>query len=236
MTRLLLVPYFEAGGRFTIDDIHYAAEGNWLVPAAETQFARDSIFGYRSSNLRSWVEEKTNGRVVADDVESISLKDIRQGGPERVAGRLRELRRGAYCIVNAAIPRDLDVFVMGLLQAEGEGRRFLYRTAASFVAARAALAQRSLLAPGELELGPSRGGLVVVGSHVPKTSEQLEHLLITTGTQSVEVSVDALLDGGGANEIKRAAAAAEAALAPGGGHRALYQPPLANQHERRGQF
>jgi uncharacterized protein YgbK (DUF1537 family) len=58
----LIIPYFEAGGRHTIDDVHYVAEDDKLTPAAETAFAKDAVFGYRSSNLREWVEEKTHGR------------------------------------------------------------------------------------------------------------------------------------------------------------------------------
>ena len=55
---VLLVPYFEAGGRYTVNDVHYVAEGEELVPAAETPFARDAAFGYRNSNLRAWVEAR----------------------------------------------------------------------------------------------------------------------------------------------------------------------------------
>ena len=51
----ILIPYFEAGGRYTIGDNHYVAEGESLVPAAETPFARDAAFGYRSSHLRDYV-------------------------------------------------------------------------------------------------------------------------------------------------------------------------------------
>ena len=76
----LLIPFFLEGGRFTIDDIHYVQEGDELIPAGETPFAKDSTFGYQSSNLRAWVAEKTNGRIPASDVLSISLHDIRQGG------------------------------------------------------------------------------------------------------------------------------------------------------------
>ena len=54
----LLVPFFEEGGRYTVNDVHYVANGDWLVPVGETEFARDSVFGFRASNLRQWVEEK----------------------------------------------------------------------------------------------------------------------------------------------------------------------------------
>ncbi|WP_443041467.1 four-carbon acid sugar kinase family protein [Streptomyces sp. B21-083] len=39
-----------------------------LLPVGESEFARDATFGYRSSSLPEWVEEKTGGRVPADEV------------------------------------------------------------------------------------------------------------------------------------------------------------------------
>ncbi|MBQ4404780.1 MAG: hydroxyacid dehydrogenase, partial [Selenomonadaceae bacterium] len=35
----ILMPFFKEGGRFTIGDVHYVQEENYLVPAAETEFA-----------------------------------------------------------------------------------------------------------------------------------------------------------------------------------------------------
>jgi hypothetical protein len=54
----LIILFFEEGGRYTINDIHYVQEGDWLVPAGQTEFARDASFGYHASNLREWVAEK----------------------------------------------------------------------------------------------------------------------------------------------------------------------------------
>ncbi|HMQ50632.1 MAG TPA: four-carbon acid sugar kinase family protein [Anaerolineae bacterium] len=190
----LLIPYFLEGGRYTINDVHYVAEGDVLIPAAETPFAQDSAFGYRSSNLRAWIEEKTGGRVPAEKVASISLDDIRQGGPERVAQQLASLNNGSTCLVNAVSQRDMDVFVHGSLLAEAQGQQFLYRTAASFVQARLGLAPRPLLTANDLDLPESGGGLIIVGSHVPKTTHQVETLLAQTGVKGIEVAVEALLD------------------------------------------
>lgn len=190
----LIIPFFLEGGRFTINDIHYVAEGDHLVPAAETPFARDAVFGYRNSDLRNWVEEKTEGRVAAADVASITLDDVRQGGPDAVAQKLLGLLPGAVCIVNCAATRDMEVFVSGLLMAEAAGRHFLYRTAATFVQVRAGLAPRPPLTAAELNLPAQGGGLVVVGSYVPKSTAQLNALLAQPDLTPVEVNVDALLD------------------------------------------
>ena len=36
----VICPYFLAGGRYTIDDVHYVKQGAKLVPAANTEFAQ----------------------------------------------------------------------------------------------------------------------------------------------------------------------------------------------------
>jgi uncharacterized protein YgbK (DUF1537 family) len=105
--------------------------------------------------------------------------------------------------VNAASPADLDVFVAGLLLAESEGRRFLFRTAAQFVAARLGLEPPPPWPPdhkpGErnaegLVAARQHGGLVIVGSHVPKTTEQLAHLSKSDFGNVHTLSVSSLLN------------------------------------------
>ncbi len=211
----LLIPAFLAGGRYTLGDVHYVAGNERLVPAGETEFARDHAFGYASSNLRQWVVEKSAGRIPLETVASISLDELRRGGPDDVRAHLLSLPRAAVCVVNAASERDLEVLALAALQAEGSGRRFLYRTAASFVRVRAGLAERPLLQVAELGLPDTGGGLIVAGSYVPKTTAQLAALR-ATGVMSVEVSVAALLTGAAREaEIDRAAQAVEDKLSAG---------------------
>ncbi|HEY8446005.1 MAG TPA: four-carbon acid sugar kinase family protein [Thermomicrobiales bacterium] len=217
---LLLCPAFFEGGRVTIDDVHYLREGDRLIPVNETEFARDATFGYRHANLREWVEEKTGGRARAGEVHSLGLSDIREGGPERIAALLMDVRDGGVVVVNAEDYADLFVVVLGLLRAEAEGRRFIYRTGASFVRARAGLPARPLLTRAEM-LGPdapaSTPGLVIVGSHVQRSTEQLRRLLELPDTVGIEVNVPALL-GDGANrdaEVQRAWREADAVLRAG---------------------
>lgn len=212
----LLIPFFLEGGRFTINNVHYVAEGDQLVPAAATPFARDAAFGYRNSDLCAWVEEKTGGRVPAASVASITIDDLRLGGPEVVAQKLLNLPAGAVCIVNCAGTRDMEVFVSGLLEAEAAGRHFLYRTAATFVQVRAGLAPRPPLTAADLVMPATGGGLIVVGSYVPKSTAQLNTLLAQPDLVQVEVSVDALLDDGQqAGEVARTIAITTDALQRG---------------------
>lgn len=212
----LIIPFFLEGGRYTINDIHYVAEEEWLIPAAETPFARDAAFGYRASNLREWVAEKTAGQVPADTVATISIDDIRRGGPERVAEQLNKLTGGRICAINAASYRDMEVFVKGLLAAEANGKKFLYRTAASFAQVRAGLAPRPLLTKADLSVPDAGGGLVVVGSYVPKSTGQVNELLARPDIWPVEISVEALLDDSRrASELERVTAQANHSLSSG---------------------
>lgn len=192
---ILLVPYFEAGGRYTIDDVHYVAEGEHLVPAAETPFASDATFGYGQSNLRNWVEEKTDGAISTNQVKSISIELIRTKGIEGVESQLKALKDGSVCIINAAAPSDLEPVMLALGRAEAAGKRFLFRTGAQFVSARLGLEERPLWRPPKEP--SSVGGLVVLGSHVPKSSLQLDHLLAHGNLSAEKLDVNQLLEQGG---------------------------------------
>jgi uncharacterized protein YgbK (DUF1537 family) len=213
---LLLCPFFLEGGRLTAGDMHYVVEGDRAVPAAETEFARDAVFGYRQSNLRAWVEEKTRGAIAAQAVRSISLDLLRLGGPHAVAEALMALRDGTPCVVNAVAYRDLEVLVLALLQAEEAGKRLIYRTAASFVRVRGGIAPAPLLQPSDLWRSGEAGGLVVVGSHVARTSAQLQATRALPGVEAIEAHVPRLLDAGACPaEIDRLACAVDAALGAG---------------------
>jgi uncharacterized protein YgbK (DUF1537 family) len=195
---VLICPVFIEGGRATAGDVHFVRDGDRFVSAAETEFARDATFGYSAHTLPGWVEEKTQRRIRSAEVASLTLPEIRGGGPARVAERLRDVRGGQPVVVNALNYEDLWTVVLGLLRVEAEGKRFLYRTGASFVRARAGISARSLLRRSEL-LGdnaprPARG-LVVVGSHVQRTTEQLQRLLLNSDIVNIEFAVPALLHG-----------------------------------------
>ena len=190
----IIAPFFFQGGRYTIDDVHYLADGDRLIPVGQSEFARDAAFGYTSSNVREWVEEKTQGRIPSGQVATVSLEDIRMGGPERVAERLLSMRDARVCFPNAASMRDIEVFTLGAMLAEEQGGEFFYRSSASFLQVRGGLESRPLLTAGDLESDEGEGGLIVVGSHVTVSTNQLSHLLESQGVVGVEVAVASLID------------------------------------------
>lgn len=169
----LLMPFFLEGGRLTIAGQHFVQEGEQLVPAHETPFALDPVFGFQHSFLPDYIEEKTDGRISASDVILISLDVIRTGGPNAVQAILDQAAVGAVCVADGVTDSDAQVVAAAVSQTS---RSVLTRVAASYVRARAGLELRPLLTAAELQ-SEGCGGLVIVGSHVPRTTQQLQILM-----------------------------------------------------------
>jgi uncharacterized protein YgbK (DUF1537 family) len=190
----ILIPAFIEGGRFTINDVHYIVEQGELVPVSETPFAKDNVFGYRHSNLKDWVEEKSGGKIKASETISCSIEDIRIGGPEFVATKLAACNAYGVVIANAASFKDLEVLAMAVIKAERLGQKFLYRSSATFVSIRAGIAPGKILHSFNKSVLGAHGSLIIVGSYVPKTTSQLEFLLEKKKHETIEVDVLELLD------------------------------------------
>ena len=197
--------FFSEGHRLTVDDVHYVVEGDEMIPAAETPFAKDTAFGYTNSNLKLWIEEKTKGKISSDAVASVSVARLRED-LDAVKQTLGQLASNEVCIVNCLELGDLLLFVDALLDCCLDGKSFIYRTAASFVQIRAGLATRQLLTTHELRGDTTTGGLIVVGSYVPKTTKQLQFLHDNASDLvPIELEVEALIA-----DSKRDAAVADA--------------------------
>ena len=209
---VLLAPAFLEAGRVTAGDIHWARVSGELVPVGDTEFARDATFGYSASDLRDFIAERSGAGVRPDDVASLSLADIRTGGPERIAELLSGVHDGQWVVVNATEYSDLDIVAYGVLLAEQAGRSLAFRTGPSFVRSLAGMGPKAPLRGGELlGSGQAGHGLVVVGSHVGQTSRQVAALRARGGVTEVELDVPALLDG--ADVVGAAASRVAAALA-----------------------
>jgi uncharacterized protein YgbK (DUF1537 family) len=193
---VLLVPAYLEAGRFTMGDVHWARVGGEPCPVGDTEFARDATFGFSASNLREFVAEKSAGRIRPDEVTSIGLTDIRIGGPRRVAEILGDVTGGGYVVVNAVDYADLDVVVLGLLDAEAAGQAFLYRTGPSFPQPLAGLDPQPPLTASDIwpDQRPAGHGLVVVGSHVGLTSRQVAVARGRGGLSEVELDVPTIAD------------------------------------------
>ena len=179
-------------------------EGDELVPAAETPYAKDPSPGFASSNLKDYICEKMGGAVTREDVCSITLENIRRGGPREGCGKACRLpRRLLLVLVNACERSDMDVVALAVFRAMERGKRFLFRTAAAIIPALISLAPRPLLGAGDFASPQNGCGLIVVGSFVPMSSRQLAHLLKHADVHGVELDVRRLLSGEGKIEIER---------------------------------
>ncbi|WP_035387690.1 four-carbon acid sugar kinase family protein [Exiguobacterium undae] len=189
----IIMPFFQEGGRYTIEDVHYVLEEETLVPAGQTEFAKDRTFGYAASHLGEWAEEKSNGVFQADDVVSLSLTDLRQLNLDQLVDQLMNVHDFNKIIINATDYVDVKVATIALIRAMNAGKRFMFRTAAAFTKVIGGVTNRPLLTKKELISGNGHGGLIMIGSHVKKTTEQLEELKTCPFIHFIEFDVHLVL-------------------------------------------
>ncbi|PSB19437.1 four-carbon acid sugar kinase family protein [Phormidesmis priestleyi ULC007] len=198
-----LVPAFFEGGRTTRESVHYLKVNGVDTPVDQTEFARDSVFGYRHSYLPDYVEEKTHGRIQASQVERFLLAELRSGSESSLLyDRLIRLNHNQCCVVDAETQDDLNRFATDVLSAASQGKRFLFRSAASLLTALADLPPQPIAPEAMAQyVRGGKPGAVIVGSHVKKTTEQLQTLLQQTGAVGVEIDVTRLLENGDRSDL-----------------------------------
>ena len=187
------VPAFLEGGRTTVNGVHLLRG----VPVHTTPFACDRLFGYGTSDLPGWLEERSHGSIHAADVVRISGRDLDAAcgsGLPNLIERLRQLVGNAVVVVDAVRLPQLTAFAAAVRSLRRE-KRFLFRSAASLVKALADPGRQPLDGPGlaALRRRDGRGcrlpGLVMVGSHVPLADQQLALLLSEESCVPIELPV-----------------------------------------------
>ena len=187
------VPAFLEGGRTTVNGVHLL----YGQPVHTTAFARDRLFGYDSSDLAIWLEQKSGGVIQAADVDRIHANDLDQAcgdGQSSLVARLQQLQGNQSVVVDAERQEQLEAFAAAVWALQGE-KRFLFRAAASLVKELANPGPQPLDASGLARLrrrdadGQGRPGLVMVGSHVPLADQQLERLLAEPTCSAIELPV-----------------------------------------------
>ena len=162
----IICPYLD-GIRKTIDDVHYIVDKG-LIPVGESEFAKDKTFSFKSSDLKDYVEEKTNGEYKASSCISISnLDDI-----DTIVSKLNSVTNFNKVIVNASCMSDLKKFVKAYKKTN---KKFIFRCAASLVKELGEISDRDYLKKEEC-ISEGSGALILAGSHVNKTTSQLAYL------------------------------------------------------------
>ncbi|MFR4270076.1 MAG: four-carbon acid sugar kinase family protein [Blautia faecis] len=213
----IICPFFPEGGRYTMDNIHYVKEQDNLVPAGMTEFAKDKTFGYKSSDLTEYVEEKTEGKYHKEDCITISLDELNALDVQGVKVKLMTAKDMAKIIVNAVSYADLKVFCAALVLAMKEGKHYMARTAAAFTKVMGRISDQPLLGREQLEGDTRNGGIVLIGSHVKKTTDQLNCLKELDGqVDFMEFQVNTVFEENGLEkEVEKTVKAAEEKILSG---------------------
>ena len=203
---VVLVPAFPDAGRVTIGGVHYmrgtGAETGTLTPVSETEFAKDATFGFSTSVMADYVEEKSQGRFAAGSVIVLDLNIIRastdpQATANAIADAIEPATGSTPIVADIVTENDLRALSLGLEEAERRGKKLLYRVGPPFGRARIGQEIRTELSGAEAYAGntPSEaGGLIVVGSHVGVTTRQLKALTDQhSAARIVEIDVEKLL-------------------------------------------
>lgn len=213
----ILCPFFKEGGRYTIDDVHYVRYGDTLVPAAETEFAKDKTFGYTVSDLKEYVEEKTGGVYKKENVTAISLKDIRALAFDKIEEQLMAVEDFNKIVVNAIDYVDVKIFCVALYRAMAKGKTFMFRTAAAIVKVMGGVSDQPLLTREQMVVKETdNGGVIVIGSHTEKTTRQMEMLKEIPDIAFVELNARLVRDEAAfAREVERCLALEEEYISSG---------------------
>ncbi len=178
---VLFVPAFPAGGRTTVDGVHLVRSGEQEVPAGETEYAADPVFGFRSSRLADYVRGEVRphprgpGRGRRARPRARRRPRRRRPAARRPRRRRRAGPRRRRALVDATVGRDVVVRCAAPLAAALAGA-----TSTAFL-------DRPLL-PGSPRV------LVVCGSHTDGARAQLEVLAQRHGPAHVLPTAAALED------------------------------------------
>ncbi len=187
------IPAFLEGGRTTVNGMHLLNG----VPVHQTPFAKDPLFGYSTSDLTKWLEEKSEGVIKQNTVKRISIAMLdnaikSHSGLENLEGFLIGLDNNQKVIVDSEHHRQLNILGT-LVRNLFHSKRFLFRSAASYLNSLADIGPQLLGKDDFFKLrntqsnGTLLPGMVLVGSHVPLADLQLRFLLRNDNCEGVEL-------------------------------------------------
>ncbi len=193
------IPAFFEGARITIDGIHLLNN----IPVHKTIFAKDKIFGYSTSNLALWLEEKSNSKIKAGNITSISLEDLNNAhrhekDMKNFVNLLSNLKDNRIVTVDATSKIHLDTFVKAIKELS-DSKRFLFRSAASLINSLAEISTESNKIKDLSSLiikessGKNKPGLILVGSHVKLADQQLEVILNQKSCIGIEIDLNEIM-------------------------------------------
>lgn len=180
---VLFVPAFPAGGRTTIASIHRVVIDGRAVPAGETEFARDPVFSYSSSNLIDYAREKGARNALA-----VQLSQLRESRGAAVAAVLANASPGEFVVPDVETDADIELVHYGVNEHIAKGGEVVVRCAAPLAAMCAGHLSREMLnTPLTVPRGPV---LFVCGSHTEASTKQLQTLSAFLRIDPLIISTD----------------------------------------------
>lgn len=183
-TLMVFVPAFPAGGRTTVDGVHLVRVNGHDVPAHETEYARDPVFGFNTGVLADYIAQRST-----DPVVSLRLPTVR-GSQDALVAAFAEAPRRAIIVPDARTDRDVAAIAAATAAARERGRDIVVRCAAPLAAALGEVSSSGLL-PLPV-LGAPQPTLLVCGSHTSGATQQLAAVTARFG-DPVYVSTEAAL-------------------------------------------
>lgn len=174
MPRQPFCPAFIEAGRLTIDGTHYMKDGDRLIPVSETEFARDNVFHYSNSVLTEYIREKGCN---PDDYVIVNAQSYAEltAFSEKFLNEMQQFDGSAVIRCSSSLPKAMsDCLCQSLPKQDAEGKP----------------TDASVSIKGE----KGGCGCFIVGSHVQKTTRQLQQLLSCEGVCGIELPIDAILD------------------------------------------
>jgi uncharacterized protein YgbK (DUF1537 family) len=196
---MVFVPAFPAGGRTTVDGVHLVSIDGVAIPAAETEYASDPVFGFHHSRLVDYVAEKSGRRGI-----HVPLQTVRNGGLDAV---LRGADAGDVILPDVLDDDDILAIAAAITAVQRAGRDIVVRCAAPLAAALAGVTSDGLL---QTPLVPEpKRTLLVCGSHTIGATRQLEPVIAAWGDAALVSTAAALADSAAAGADAADAASAQ---------------------------
>ena len=183
-----LIPAFFEAGRVTKNDTHYLKQDGKYIPVDETEFARDSVFPFSTAYLPGYIHEKTKGKISTESVVSIDFSKREKSENADIIGKLAD---GRWAVVNAEEYDNLVAFTAEVYKNLNENKYYVFQSSSSFVKAFTHNPDQPLIRDFNSKLFSD--GLVIIGSHVKKTTQQLNRLLKSDVAQGYELDIDKII-------------------------------------------
>ena len=183
------IPAFLEGNRITVNGKHFVNG----IPAHQTTFAKDKIFGYKTNDLKKMLREKSRFKIELENIMNLSCID--QYSSYELKKIIQNLNNNTHVIVDIDKYSQLEKF-SEIIRELFNNKKFLFRTAASFLKSISNTKnnKKNNFYYSQLrirnKLNQFLPGLIIIGSYTDISTKQLEKLLELNFFEAVEFDVE----------------------------------------------